>query len=628
MNRKLNILLFQPPFWTLNSPSIGLSNLKASLRDGGFGVSIRYLNLDLAAVLGRETYGWIQEHPVEVLAGELAFASYLRGPESSEEILEGLTRLGAQNHVPGASRTRYQDVLVAIQAFMDAFKAEAPWRGFDLVGITTTFGLVPGLSLAKAIKSSTSPPPIVLGGGHCDGSLGEDLMKAFPWVDFVVRGEAEVSLVQLATSLAQGAGPSGAIDGLIWREDAKVRSADRSVARISNLDGLPSPSYSDWLGRIKELGWADQPGCRLPLETSRGCWYGERTTCVFCGLNGTGREFRVKSTDRILEEYQSLVATGVEDLYAVDNVMAREHFQGLIPAIAALEKKSRLFFEVRPTVGREDLERLKKARVEVLQPGIESLNADLLALMQKGVTAAQNVRLLRWCAELGLSVVWNLLWGLPGERADHYREMAALVPSLFHMNPPSTLSNRIHVDRFSPLYERHKEEIRPFEAYEMMFGLSEGETMDLAFHHRFMAADPDVVAAVQDLDRTLREWKDLAGRTVFISRRIGGVRVFYDTRPCALQEEVVLSELETSLYDLLAKGYSRDRMQRTCGLPDETIGPMLAAFEKKRWIGRLGDIYLGLATEMDEDLLQGIPESVQRDVAIALFSGAQRAKGR
>ena len=57
--------------------------------------------------------------------------------------------------------------------------------------------------------------------------------------------------------------------------------------------------------------------------------------------------------------------------------------------------------------------------------------------MRKGTTALQGVRFLKWARELGLHVVWNLLWGVPGEDPAEYGRIAGLVPLLTHLQPPA-----------------------------------------------------------------------------------------------------------------------------------------------------------------------------------------------
>jgi len=92
--------------------------------------------------------------------------------------------------------------------------------------------------------------------------------------------------------------------------------------------------------------------------------------------------------------------------------------------------------------------------------------------MRKGVTALHNIRLLKWCAEIGVDPQWNLLFGLPGEPPEEYERMADLIPSLVHLKPPALCP--IQIQRFSPYYQRSAdfgiEIVGPVPYYQFLYG--------------------------------------------------------------------------------------------------------------------------------------------------------------
>ncbi|MCL2498464.1 MAG: radical SAM protein, partial [Symbiobacteriaceae bacterium] len=116
-----------------------------------------------------------------------------------------------------------------------------------------------------------------------------------------------------------------------------------------------------------------------------------------------------------------------------------------------------IFYEVRPTLKKEQVKLLKEAGIVLIQPGIESLSTPLLQLMNKGTTALRNIQFLRWCQEYGIAVSYNMLSGLPGEKAEWYLEMALLFPGLYHLRPPSSSLTSVELHRFSPLFERSQD---------------------------------------------------------------------------------------------------------------------------------------------------------------------------
>src|SRR5205823_2252091 len=127
--------------------------------------------------------------------------------------------------------------------------------------------------------------------------------------------------------------------------------------------------------------------------------------------------------------------------------------------------------------------------IRQIQPGIESLSTPILRLMRKGVTGLQNIRLLKWCAELGIRVDWNLLSGFPDEPAAEYARMAELMPSLVHLEAPRFTP--IQIQRFSPYFDRPEEfglELTgPMPYYRYLYDVPERLLADIAYDygHRY-----------------------------------------------------------------------------------------------------------------------------------------------
>ena len=192
----------------------------------------------------------------------------------------------------------------------------------------------------------------------------------------------------------------------------------------------------------------------IQFETSRGCWWGERHHCTFCGLNGATMTYRSKSSQRALDELVALT-----DRYpghpvsVVDNILDHRYFKDFMPALAARRLGLELFYEVKANLKKAQVSLLRDAGVRVIQPGIESFSTRVLNLMRKGERGLHNIQLLKWCKELGVTPVWNLLWGFPGEPPEEYRAMADLLPLLTHLAPPIS-AMPIRLDRFSPNFDQ------------------------------------------------------------------------------------------------------------------------------------------------------------------------------
>src|SRR5262249_3404469 len=133
----------------------------------------------------------------------------------------------------------------------------------------------------------------------------------------------------------------------------------------------------------------------LQVETSRGCWWGEKHHCLFCGLNSEYMQFRAKSKDRALAEILQLVHHyGINQVAAVDNIIDMHYFRELLPEIKSRRLGLRLFYETKANLTKDQVRLLSEAGVTMIQPGIESFHSKVLHLMRKGVSPLQCAQLL------------------------------------------------------------------------------------------------------------------------------------------------------------------------------------------------------------------------------------------
>jgi ribosomal peptide maturation radical SAM protein 1 len=201
---------------------------------------------------------------------------------------------------------------------------------------------------------------------------------------------------------------------------------------IRDIDALPTPDYDHYFEtlRTSTLSSLIQPG--LLAESSRGCWWGEKSHCTFCGLNGTGMKYRSKSPERVLAELSELSARyGIRSFQFVDNILDMSFFKTLLPKLAAGKDTYSLFYEIKSNLKREQVRLLAEAGVRWIQPGIESLDDNVLGLIGKGNSTLMNLQLLKWCREFGIHAAWNMLSGVPGESDSWYEAMAKWLPAIF-----------------------------------------------------------------------------------------------------------------------------------------------------------------------------------------------------
>ena len=354
----------------------------------------------------------------------------------------------------------------------------------DVVGFTTTFqSNIASLAAAREIKRLSPGTVTVFGGANCDGPQGAALHRNFEFVDVVVRGEGETAFPRLLEVIHDD-GDASAVPGLCWRSADGVSTANTMMERPLTPGEIVAPDFAGYFERLNSSVARTWVEPKLVVEGARGCWWGEKHHCTFCGLNGTAMQFRSKTPGRFLDEIITLAERHqVLDMFVVDNILDMQYLRSLLPDLAASGYDLRLQYEIKANMKYDQLAVMASAGVTSIQPGIESLSSRILQIMRKGVTGCQNVRVLRDSESLGLSVLWNVLYGFPDEAEEDYLDVFSQLPALHHLHPPGN-SGRIAIERFSPYFDDPTlgfSELRPDSQYYRNYDLSEAELFELAF---------------------------------------------------------------------------------------------------------------------------------------------------
>jgi len=222
------------------------------------------------------------------------------------------------------------------------------------------------------------------------------------------------------------------------------------------MDAIPLPDFTEFFiqrsAALPGSTLAKPEATWLPYEASRGCWWGEKHHCTFCGINGQGMAFRQRSPERVVDDLRALTARHqLNRVCMTDNIMPHSYFRTLIPTLGEQVPGLYLFYEQKANLTLDQVVALKRAGVALIQPGIEALSSDLLNRMDKGVSAKQNVALLRYAIAAGMMMNWNLLYGFPGDTEAEYRGTLQLIRQLHHLQPPVDLCG-LSIDRFSPYH--------------------------------------------------------------------------------------------------------------------------------------------------------------------------------
>ncbi|WP_437959397.1 RiPP maturation radical SAM C-methyltransferase [Sorangium sp. So ce119] len=525
------VLLVVPPFAAVDRPSIAAHLLQACAAQRGHHVDVLYANVLLARILGEELYNRIAYAPSGLLLGERMFAAAAYATEPL-----GRHFGDVEMQVLGYDPAVLRDAERRCFAWAGSAARRIADLGYPVIGFSSTFEqTAASLSLLRRIKALTPRTLTLLGGANCEGPMGPAVRSLAPdVVDYVFSGECEQAFPDF-------------LDRMKRRDLPAERIIQGAICR--DLDALPSPVFDEYYDQLERAIQDNDGAIRhentwLPYESSRGCWWGAKHHCTFCGLNADGMQFRASSPERVLHDLDRLSRRyPTRNVSMVDNIMPHGFHRTLIPALARQRHGLRIFYEQKANMSLSQVAALRDAGVHMIQPGIEALSTPLLRLMDKGVTASQNIHLLRCTRAVDMSVNWNLLWGFPGDRIDSYTSTLGLIDKIVHLHPPTGLS-RLSIERFSPYFERPAaygvENIRPRASYRHILP-PDADCSGIAYHFEAdytseSRGNPEVIEALRQKVAAWQErWMDLLRPPPVLSvARIDAERyVLVDTRDLA-----------------------------------------------------------------------------------------------
>ena len=312
----------------------------------------------------------------------------------------------------------------AAPRFIDFCVDSVDWSRFGLVGFSLVFQqLLASVALARALKVRHPSLPIIFGGAALEDDIAEEVIRGCPQVDYVFCGDAEISLPNIVRGILEQE-PVNGLPGLMSREGGRVVFGGRA-ANLRDLNVTPVPEFDEYFYARTESRYAQYSPhgeVLLPIETARGCWWGAKHHCTFCGLNRAGMEFRAKAPQQVIDMLEALSRRyGRLDFNAIDNIMAPEYTEQLFGRLAEAKSDIRLHYEIRPHFKRGQLAKMRSGGLVSVQPGIESFSTHVLKLMKKHSTGMRNLELMKWCTYYGINNLYNILVGFAGETVDDYR---------------------------------------------------------------------------------------------------------------------------------------------------------------------------------------------------------------
>lgn len=443
--KQADVLLILPPFAGVEGPSIGLHVLQACAKEYGFSVQVVYINMVFAYLLGYETYkSMCSSH--DRMIGEMFFANaaYGTSPFSKPGFdIDSCFEMISDNSSEKINKDTIKKVYFELDGLLNKIVDEILQYDYKIIGCSTTFNqTAASIALLNRIKSKNPKITTIMGGANCECEMAEGILSLSNKIDYVFSGKSELSFPQFLKNIFNSKAPKN-----------KIIQSGKAI----NVEDIPLMDYTHFYEQLHHFYLYTQiPKDKIQLfyETSRGCWWGQKHQCNFCGLNGDDIVFNQKSCDKIIDELKILLNKHPSNTVAmVDNIMPYNFIDTLIPRLHEEIADIRLFYEVKANMTLEHLIKLKNAGAYQLQPGIEGLSSRLLKRMSKGTSAKLNIMFLKNALSLNLAISWNLLYGFPGDTSIEYEETLKLLPLIVHLEPPIVFSN-ISLQRFSKYFEQ------------------------------------------------------------------------------------------------------------------------------------------------------------------------------
>ncbi|MDD5032884.1 MAG: radical SAM protein [Candidatus Pacebacteria bacterium] len=298
----------------------------------------------------------------------------------------------------------------------------------DVLGLSgNTHNRFTAIEVIKLAKKQKPNLKVVVGGPHF-GLTGKDALKTVSEIDFVVKGEGELTARELLKSGFKEEKFPGIL-GIVYRDKNRniIENSDRPF--VQNLDDLPMPAWHLFdLSRYKGTPIEKTGMKTIGIVSSRGC----PNQCIFCSARAFHRgTLRVRSPKNFVDEIEYL-----QKNYGYGAFNFWDDTFSMIPSRAAeiceeiLRRKLKISWYTPcrvNTVDKKLLALMKKAGCVRVNFGIESGSPKILKVMKKGITMEQARAAIKAAVEVGLDITLNFLVVYPYETWEDIKMTSAAI---------------------------------------------------------------------------------------------------------------------------------------------------------------------------------------------------------
>jgi ribosomal peptide maturation radical SAM protein 1 len=616
--RAPSVVLVSLPWTNLNQPSLGLGILHALLTQEGVACRVLHLNLFLLEHLKATTYYALS---MEYALNDFLFSGVL-DPEVSRKqqqwlrlktstlLATGLIDYRKYEGLDGVVEKLLRLRQEVVPTWLARWADEISNSDATLVGMTCMFDqTVASLALAHLVKQRSPEKLIALGGYAVRSPTGEAVMRAFPFIDAICTGEGESAIVPLARA-SVGEVPLRKVPNILYRSgDESVQAT--TVAPQVDLNTRPPPNYDDFFADVRSLAEVYRVEVAvqgLPVEDSRGCWWGQKKHCVFCGIHDADMAYRSLEAARLLEVMDELAERyEIKSFRFSGYILPHQYFTTLMPLLVSRGRPYKISCEMKSNITAEKFALLAAAGFDEVQPGIESFSSDVLRKMDKGVSATQNVYTMLLGKRHGIVVHWNLIYGLPDDDVREISAMRQALPRLVHLRAPASRCP-IQITRYAPLQADPARFGIPrpvyHPAYDLVFSpdylrKTGFDLHDFSYYfERPFENSPRLNRLYVEMERIVDAWKCLEAKrevSLWYEEQLDGLNIFDSrTEPSS---ETRLTPLESTVYRLTNAPIAIGTLRQRCLalMEDAEFDRSLERLDQLSLIFQEGGLVVGLA---------------------------------
>ena len=450
------MLFVVSPFVTCTFPYPTVNNLKAILKKTNITSEICYANIQMKCKMNFSFYEELSDFFKFPDLAESVFASYAF-PKEIKKHQEFENNFKKNNVELFNKIQKVKDlagsILAGIKDYITEKSPKIIW--FDIYQNQLTSSI----AIINLIKTYLPNTIITMGGLKCLSPMGDELLNATTNIDYIFSGEPEIKFPEFCREILNN-------------KNLQTLESKKKIIHcdpINDISELPYPDFSDYIQQLKSITTYK----KISFEGSRGCWWGEKSHCIFCGYNGKKNLFRKKVPERVHAELDFLIDEYKPDvIHALDSNLPLDYPKKVFKNLKIGKKLKYFFYELSPQLKFHQLSILKDKSFNICQAGIETFDDDLLKILNKGTTALNNIRFLKDCRKLNIDIRWNFLYEIPGERDEMYYSMLELMPKIEHLQAPHDI-RPLFITRFTPLHNdinAYKiSNLKPYGGYQYFF---------------------------------------------------------------------------------------------------------------------------------------------------------------